>query len=190
MGNQQTVNAHMEEHIHSYEELMSAVSDATSGSVKFVSEEKGTLTMRLSSGFNIVVYEDNHTVNVEFKCGGVNKIFYCFNYQEAFQTILHAETGNIKFTDPVQMSSVGKIFARVTGVITFVLSIALFIVAGFILIGIIYGGVYEGFRPFYTYLALFATFAVVFFGAIVLMYFGVKLLRRKIVGKFDEDIER
>ena len=185
MGNQKTVKARMEENIHSYEELMAAVSEATSGSVKFVAEEKGTLTMRLSSGFEVDVYEDNHTVNLEFKCGVVSKTFYCSNYQEAFNTILSAETGNIKFADPVQMSSVGKIFTRVTGVITFVLSIVLFIAAGFIMLGVIYGGIYEGFSPFYAYLALFITSVVVFLGAIGLLYLGVKLLRRKIVDKLD-----
>lgn len=179
----------MENHIHSYEELMAAVTEATSGSVKFVSEEKDILTMRLSSGFKVVVYEDNHTVNLEFKCGVVIKTFYCFNYEEAFKTILSTETGNIKFADPVQMGSVGKIFTRVRGVITFVLSIALFIASGFIMLGVIYGGIYERFSPFYVYLALFITFVVVFLGAVGLMYLGMKLLRRKIDDGLDKDIE-
>ena len=190
MGNQKTVKARMEESIHSYEELMAAVSEATSGSVKFVAEEKGTLIMQLSSGFRAIVYEDNHTVNVEFKCGAVSKTFYCSNYQEAFQTIMNAKTGNIQFTDPVKMSRIGMIFTRVTGAITFVLSIALFVAAGFIMLGVIYGGIYEGFSPFYVYLALFISSVVVFIGAVGLLYFGMKLLRRKINDKIDEEIER
>lgn len=190
MGNQKTVKARMEENIHSYEELMAAVTEATSGRVKFVAEENGTLIMQLSSGFKVVVYEDNHTVNVEFKCGVVNKTVYCFNYQQAYQTIMNAETGNIQFADPVKMSSARKIFTRVTGAITFVLSIALFVAAGFIMLGVIYGGIYEGFSPFYVYLALFISSVVVFLGAIGLMYLGVKLLRRKIDNGLDKDIER
>ena len=183
MDNQQIAKACNENHINSYEELMVAVSEATSGSVKFVAEEKGALTMRLSSGFKAIVYEDNHTVNVEFKCGVVSKTFYCVNYQEAFNTILNAETGNIKFADPVQMSRIGKIFTRVIGAITFVISVVLFFAAGFILLGVIYGGVYEGFSPFYAYLALFMSFIAVLSSAITLMYVGIKLLRRKIVDK-------
>ena len=190
MSNQKSVKARMEENIHSYEELMVAVSEATSGSVKFVAEEKGTLTMRLSSGFRAIVYEDNHTVNVEFKCGVVSKTFNCFNYQEAFKIIMNVETGNIQFADPVQMSRTGKIFSRVTGSITFFLSVALFIAAGFIMLGVVYGAIYESFSPIYAYSALLLSSIVVLLGAIVLMYFGVKLLRRNIYSKIDEEIER
>lgn len=183
MGNQQTVKARMENHIHSYKELMAAVSDATSDSVKFVNEENGAMIMRLSSGFKVIVYEDNHTVNLEFKYGNINKMFYCFNYQEAFQTILNAENGSIKFAAPAQMIKIGKIFTRVIGVITFVLGVALFISAGFILLGVIYGAIYDGFSPVYKYLSLLITFVVVLFGASASMYLGLKLIRRKIYDK-------
>ena len=190
MGNQQNENAYKEYQINSYKELMAAVSDATSDSVKFVAEEKGAMIMRLSSGFKVVVYEDNHTVNLEFKYGNINKMFYCFNYQEAFQTILNADNGNIKFANPVQMSSAGKIFTRVIGVITFILGITLLAVAGFILLGLVYGAIYESFSPIYKYLALFITFEVALFGASALMYLGLKLVKRKIYDKIDEEIER
>ena len=172
--------------INSYNELMDAVTKATSGDVKFLAEEKGTLTMRLSRGFKVVVYEDNHTVNLEFKYGNIIKRFYCPSYEDALETILNAENGNVDFQKYISKNSFARVFIRAVGISIFLLGVALFIVGTFGQVVTIYGAISDSFRPVYVYLSLVLSFMVALFGASALMYLGRKLIKRKICDKTDE----
>ena len=185
MDEQQRINLQKENAINSYEELMTAVSEASNGSVKFVKQEKGVLIMQLSKGFKVEVYEDNHTVNLGFKYGNILKMIYCDNYNVAFETILNAERGLIKFQEPLYMRTGGKILIRIAGIVVFSLGMLLFLVGGFLQIATLYGAITAGFKPFHIHITLILCFFVALFGASALMYLGFKLIKRKIFAKND-----
>lgn len=161
--------------INSYESLAQALSTATSGAIQFIAQKKGELKLRLSKGFKVIVYEDNHTVNVIIKYGNKSDLKFCRDYQEAYETILAVEDGTLKYEPYGKMDAINKIVLGIFAVIIFILGIILLLVGGIILITPIYSGIMDGFRPFYVHVALFFSAAAVLLGANALMYFGKKI---------------
>lgn len=160
--------------INSYESLTQALSTATSGAMQFIAQEKGELKLRLSKGFKVIVCEDNHTVNVMIKYGNKSDLKFCRDYEDAYETILAVETGELKYEAYGKMDVGKKIVMSVFAVVIFILGIMLLCTGGFLVIAPIYSGIVEGFRPFYVYVALFFSAVAVLTGANALMYFGKK----------------
>lgn len=161
--------------INSYESLAQALSTATSGAIQFIAQEKGELKLRLSKGFKVIVYEDNHTVNVMIKYGNKSDLKFCRDYQDAYETILAVEDGSLKYEPYGKMDVCKKIVISLFAVVIFILGTILLGIGGILLIAPIYSGIMDGFRPFYVYIALFFSATAVLLGANALMYFGKKI---------------